>query len=623
LLAEDTEPQISDVHEEHFKELRPGVNNFSASTNCVLKTSQDARSCASQNKLPTRSEKQRVNLMFGDPVGTHVKHQMLSSNNTKSKDMTYRDHCNNNALEGLSVSTKGGLYIPFPEKLFNMLQYIDLQEPELANIVSWQPHGRCFLVHDVPRFESIILRRFFGHNRNSSFLRELNLWNFKRLGKCRGIDCGAYYNDIFLRSKKFLHRNMSRQKQKNKGSIEVRGVGFDDNLQQSSADALDFEPNFYSMTAMPPSAPYYLEAVKSPEGPEAAGALCASSRTSSHFYPCYNNQEAFYYTMEPALPTNYRYQSAVSGEPRRKNILSLEYDAKEATEPVPNCTRTYHSRDRYFEEKAAYYHTPAGVYRYYHCCSKEPAVIDRNTIMMPLGDDAKGPTTGVYRSHTSHVMLPEDDSNGSTTVAAAPLTQTYYHEPHPCDDNQTIAMDYTAATHPCCLQPAAGSTGSRRNNIMSTDDDMKGLTSGAAAPQTRSQCLPSYDDLTKNCYPTGIISSLLKSGRIFQENLTTFIDHHSQQHHHHYSSWHAAVQEQRSLSISHPAPPSPSSIRKEPYQINGAAPILEKEEGHNSSFDDEHEKDCASRLDPLPVDSPPPSLEEWENLIDLATIILE
>jgi len=71
------------------------------------------------------------------------------------------------------------------------------------------------------------------------------------------------------------------------------------------------------MTAMPPSAAPYLEqavVVKSAEqGPEAARALCASSsRTSTHFYPCYNNQEKNYHTMEPVLPTNYRHQSAVS-----------------------------------------------------------------------------------------------------------------------------------------------------------------------------------------------------------------------------------------------------------------------------------------------------------------------
>mmetsp|Transcript_25494 Transcript_25494/g.37807 ORF Transcript_25494/g.37807 Transcript_25494/m.37807 type:complete len:339 (-) Transcript_25494:222-1238(-) len=286
-----------------------------------------------------------------------MKQQMLSSNKTKSKYMAYRDHSNSNELDdkGLTVSTKGGIYIPFPEKLFKMLRYIDLQEPELANVISWQPHGRCFLVHDVPSFESIILPRFFGHNRNSSFLRQLNLWNFKRLrNKRKGMDYGAYYNEFFLRSKKFLHRNMSRQKQQNKGSTDVLG-GSDDNRQQSSADgALDFEPNFYSMTAMPPSAE---AAVKSAEGPEAARALCDSYRTSTHFYPCYNNQEANYYTMKPVLhTTNYRHQSpAVSGEPR-KNMFSLEYNAKEATDPVPNCTRTYHSRDRhYFEEKAAYY----------------------------------------------------------------------------------------------------------------------------------------------------------------------------------------------------------------------------------------------------------------------------
>jgi hypothetical protein len=68
ILAEDTEPQISEVHEESFKEFGPGVNTFSTSTNCFLKTPQDARSYYTKPKLARRSEIQRVNLIVGDPI---------------------------------------------------------------------------------------------------------------------------------------------------------------------------------------------------------------------------------------------------------------------------------------------------------------------------------------------------------------------------------------------------------------------------------------------------------------------------------------------------------------------------------------------------------------------------
>ena len=177
----------------------------------------------------------------------------------------YRDHANSEELdnEKLPVRTKGGVYIPFPEKLFNMLQFIDLHECELATIVSWQPHGRCFRVHNIPRFESIVLPRFFTHQKNASFLRQLNLWNFKRIYK-DPRDRGAYYHELFLRSKKFLHRNISRRNGKNKGPKHSSCPS--GNCQSSSDNAC--EPNFYSsMKAMPPSLSAVDHSVSLVEGP--------------------------------------------------------------------------------------------------------------------------------------------------------------------------------------------------------------------------------------------------------------------------------------------------------------------------------------------------------------------
>ena len=42
---------------------------------------------------------------------------------------------------------RGGVVMPFPERLYNMLTHVGFQE-----IVSWQPHGRCFVVHQPKRF---------------------------------------------------------------------------------------------------------------------------------------------------------------------------------------------------------------------------------------------------------------------------------------------------------------------------------------------------------------------------------------------------------------------------------------------------------------------------------------
>jgi len=142
----------------------------------------------------------------------------------------------------------------FPEILFQMLQHIDLYEPDLANTVSWQPHGRSFLVHDTKRFEQVVLPRFFKQTTlYSSFRRQLKLWGFGRLGqqqqKKRSLtkaDCAVYYHELFLRSKAHLHRRIRRR-----CCIIAKGAHFSGG---GAACEEQQEPDFCTMTTLPPSA---------------------------------------------------------------------------------------------------------------------------------------------------------------------------------------------------------------------------------------------------------------------------------------------------------------------------------------------------------------------------------
>jgi hypothetical protein len=52
--------------------------------------------------------------------------------------------------DGASSSSRA-----FPITLHNMLD--ELETEGLAHIASWQPHGRCFLVHKRKEFAAIIL----------------------------------------------------------------------------------------------------------------------------------------------------------------------------------------------------------------------------------------------------------------------------------------------------------------------------------------------------------------------------------------------------------------------------------------------------------------------------------
>jgi hypothetical protein len=45
---------------------------------------------------------------------------------------------------------------PFPKKLYEMLAYME-EEGGAKHIISWQPHGRCFVVHSPREFVKNVL----------------------------------------------------------------------------------------------------------------------------------------------------------------------------------------------------------------------------------------------------------------------------------------------------------------------------------------------------------------------------------------------------------------------------------------------------------------------------------
>jgi hypothetical protein len=53
---------------------------------------------------------------------------------------------------------RGGVSVHFPERLFEMLEQVDLIG--MAHVVSWQPHGRAFLVHRPQEFVAEVMPRY-------------------------------------------------------------------------------------------------------------------------------------------------------------------------------------------------------------------------------------------------------------------------------------------------------------------------------------------------------------------------------------------------------------------------------------------------------------------------------
>eukprot|EP00580_Thalassiosira_gravida_P008497 CAMPEP_0201641742 /NCGR_PEP_ID=MMETSP0493-20130528/24801_1 /ASSEMBLY_ACC=CAM_ASM_000838 /TAXON_ID=420259 /ORGANISM="Thalassiosira gravida, Strain GMp14c1" /LENGTH=763 /DNA_ID=CAMNT_0048115733 /DNA_START=170 /DNA_END=2460 /DNA_ORIENTATION=- len=123
----------------------------------------------------------------------------------------------------------GGVTMPFPEKLMHMLDKESVLHP---HIISWQSHGRAFMVRHPKKFTSEVMGGYFRQSKLTSFQRQLNLYGFRRI--TQGADAGAYYHELFLRGRALLCNRMQRQK--------VKGTGHKQPTDVTS------EPNFYVMS---------------------------------------------------------------------------------------------------------------------------------------------------------------------------------------------------------------------------------------------------------------------------------------------------------------------------------------------------------------------------------------
>lgn len=144
----------------------------------------------------------------------------------------YHDHSHDadeNDTEDEVHRRRGGVSIAFPLKLHAVLDQVEADG--LGHIVSWQPHGRCFVVHKPKEFVDHVMPKYFRQTKLTSFQRQLNLYGFSRL--TRGNDAGGYYHELFLRGMPHLCKKMTRTK--------VKGTRF------KAASSPESEPDFYKM----------------------------------------------------------------------------------------------------------------------------------------------------------------------------------------------------------------------------------------------------------------------------------------------------------------------------------------------------------------------------------------
>lgn len=93
----------------------------------------------------------------------------------------------------MASKASGGVNNPFPTVLHKLLS--ETEKLGFDNIISWQPHGRSFLIHRPKDFIKDVVPKYFKHSKLSSFQRQLSLYGFVRLTN-EGPDKNAYYHEV-------------------------------------------------------------------------------------------------------------------------------------------------------------------------------------------------------------------------------------------------------------------------------------------------------------------------------------------------------------------------------------------------------------------------------------------
>lgn len=94
----------------------------------------------------------------------------------------------------------------FPWKLHEMLDEVEING--FQDIISWEPDGLAFKVHDCRLFVEKVMPLYFDQSRYESFRRQLRKYGFSRLHKDRYR--GAYHHDNFQRENKHLCKYITR-----------------------------------------------------------------------------------------------------------------------------------------------------------------------------------------------------------------------------------------------------------------------------------------------------------------------------------------------------------------------------------------------------------------------------
>ncbi len=83
---------------------------------------------------------------------------------------------------------------------FLLKLYEILETNEYSNLIQWGESGKLFIVKNLNEFTDKVLPKFFKHNNFSSFVRQLNMYDFHK--KRNGTNENIFQHKNFIRGQK-------------------------------------------------------------------------------------------------------------------------------------------------------------------------------------------------------------------------------------------------------------------------------------------------------------------------------------------------------------------------------------------------------------------------------------
>lgn len=110
------------------------------------------------------------------------------------------------------VNSEGSGVPAFLSKLWKLVE-----DSKYNSLISWSKDGKSFIIHDQTRFSRELLPLYFKHNNMASFIRQLNMYGFRKSTSIENSGLKAdkdemeFYHQYFLRGQETQLENIKRK----------------------------------------------------------------------------------------------------------------------------------------------------------------------------------------------------------------------------------------------------------------------------------------------------------------------------------------------------------------------------------------------------------------------------